>query len=255
MKLKLIIASLMCVSVILFMLSDSGYALDPKDAVAYWDFEDGAGDKVTDISGHGHDGKIVGKLEWVKDGKHGGGLKFDGIVDNVVEVPNHTDLQITEDITMEGWVFPTSPNQGHVVGKQGSWGMPLWNNLEVKWVIWGGDWFTGVGPKVDEWTHIALVYDFSGAKQRYIYLNGEKEGEQATSMKMPVSDNPLTMGQWDTLTGQEKLIGIIDNVAIWNQPLSADEIKEAMEGTTAVMPEDKLPVTWGNLKHQISIGR
>jgi hypothetical protein len=72
---------------------------------------------------------------------------------------------------------------------------------------------------------------------------------------MPVSNNPLTMGQWDTLTGQEKLIGIIDNVAIWNQPLSADEIKEAMEGTTAVMPEDKLPVTWANLKHQISIGR
>jgi hypothetical protein len=255
MKLKLLIASLMCVAVILFIWSESGYALDPKDAVAYWDFEDGAGTTVTDISGHGHDGKIVGKLEWVKDGKYGGGLKFDGVVNNVVEVPNHADLQITEDITMEGWVFPTSANQGHVVGKENSWGMPLWNNLEVKWVIWGADWFTGVGPKVNEWTHIALVYDYSGDKQRYIYINGEQKGKQATSIKMPVSNNPVTMGQWDTLTGQEKLIGVIDNVAIWKRPLSAAEVKEAMSPTTAVMPEDKLPVTWGNLKHQLAIGR
>ena len=234
---------LVAVFTISFELTSS--ALDRKEAVAFWDFEDVKGDVVPDITGNGHEGAIKGNVD-VTDGKYGQGLKFDGKVGSVVIVENHKALQITEDITMEGWVFPTSPNQGYVVGKQGSYGMPLWNNLEVKWVIWGGDWFTGIQPKVDEWNHIALVYDFK-AKTRLIYLNGKEEGDQKTTMTMPVSPHPLTLGQWVTLTGQERLIGIIDDIGIWNRPLSADEINKSME-PSPVEPKDKLATMWSMLK-------
>jgi hypothetical protein len=50
-----------------------------------------------------------------------------------------------------------------------------------------------------------------------------------------------------TLTGQERLIGIIDDIGIWNRPLSADEINKSME-PSPVEPKDKLATMWSMLK-------
>ncbi|HVR86179.1 MAG TPA: hypothetical protein VMU54_17790, partial [Planctomycetota bacterium] len=45
--------------------------LDP-DLVAWWTFEEGGGAQVFDVTGRGHDAKVVGPVQWV-DGRIGGG--------------------------------------------------------------------------------------------------------------------------------------------------------------------------------------
>ena len=74
-----------------------------KDLVAAWTFDEGAGDKVKDASGHGHDGVISG-AKWVK-GKFGAALEFNGDGDQVLVV--HDDaLNIQKQLTVEAWYIP-----------------------------------------------------------------------------------------------------------------------------------------------------
>jgi len=46
------------------------------------------------------------------------------------------------------------------------------------------------------------------------------------------------------------LTGMVDEVAVYNRPLSEEEIKEAMKGFSSigVDPKFKLPLVWGALK-------
>ena len=46
-----------------------------SEVVAIWLFDEGKGDTVKDASGNGHDGTIVGEVEW-GEGQFGGGLNF-----------------------------------------------------------------------------------------------------------------------------------------------------------------------------------
>jgi len=51
--------------------------------VAYWNFDEGSGDILPDITGHGHDGQIVGNPQWV-------------ISDVPIDPPTPNDLPIAE---------------------------------------------------------------------------------------------------------------------------------------------------------------
>ena len=60
------------------LLSAVGQAIkDDESLVLYFPFDEGTGDTVPDKSGYKNDGIIDG-AEWVKDGKVGSALSFDG---------------------------------------------------------------------------------------------------------------------------------------------------------------------------------
>ena len=50
--------------------------------------------------------------------------------------------------------------------------------------------------------------------------------------------------------GLPGMVGLVDEVAIYNRALSVDEINQDMENGVffAVSPNDKLATTWGKLK-------
>jgi len=63
------------------------------------------------------------------------------------------------------------------------------------------------------------------------------------------NDVPLAIGRH---TG-EFLNGVVDEVAVWRRPLSAEEVKKTMKGDIlknmlAVTSSEKLAATWGELK-------
>ena len=58
--------------------------IDVNTIEAIWLFDDGAGDVVTDSSGHNRHRDIQGGAQWVADGKYGGALEFDGVDDELV---------------------------------------------------------------------------------------------------------------------------------------------------------------------------
>lgn len=137
---------------------------------------------------------------------------------------------------------------GLIVGKEGAYGMSLADGF-IKWVIWGDEFLAEANLRMDEWCHIALVYDFA-AKTRSVYFDGELIAEKGTSVTIPVSDHPLTIGKW--ATSEKAFNRVIDEVMLLNKALSEEEIRELMMFGLmrfwSVEPSGKLAVSWGGIK-------
>ena len=102
---------------------------------------------------------------------------------------------------------------------------------------------------------MAGVYD---GKEIAIYIDGKKVVHQNASGEMIPTTGPLFIGaKWDDPAHPgDYWKGMIDELAIFNRGLTEEEIKEVMEKglkailmpSTAVNAEDKLAVTWGEIK-------
>ncbi|MCK4550468.1 MAG: DUF2341 domain-containing protein, partial [Candidatus Aenigmarchaeota archaeon] len=74
--------------------------------VGWWHFDENTGSEVADSSGAGNDGTRNGAA-WNSTGKFNSALQFDGLCD-YVEIADDASLDITDAITVEGWVNPSS---------------------------------------------------------------------------------------------------------------------------------------------------
>jgi hypothetical protein len=78
--------------------------------VAAYPFDEGAGTTAVDVSGDGNDGEIT-DARWIRRGRHGGALRFDG-ARAVVRVPPSSSLNLTSAMTLSAWVRPTARQDG-----------------------------------------------------------------------------------------------------------------------------------------------
>ena len=84
------------------------------------------------------------------------------------------------------------------------------------------------GIKARTWTHIAVVRDLKARRLRW-YVNGALVVEaDVTVGQAKASDQPLRIGKGDLAN----FGGLIDEVGIWNRPLTAEEVR-AVYGLTA----------------------
>lgn len=84
--------------------------LSRAEVVGAWLFDETGGEVITDSSGNGHHGEIVGKVERVPNGKRGKALEFfedgDGAPNWLwghVLVPHHDDMNLLE-FTVAAWI-------------------------------------------------------------------------------------------------------------------------------------------------------
>jgi hypothetical protein len=146
--------------------------------VAAYDFDDDLGDRVADVSGHGHHGAISGAV--LVHGKFGTGLRFSGRTDNVVVIPSAPELNLARDLTIEAWVFPTAPQRarGNVLHKDGdayflSAGSDAGSLRSAAGGSFGGriESLTADAPlPLNAWSHLAMTYDGSTL---VFYVNGQ----------------------------------------------------------------------------------
>jgi Concanavalin A-like lectin/glucanases superfamily/VanZ like family len=147
------------------------------DLVAAYDFDEGAGSLLADVSGHGNTGQIVGAT-WIDQGRFGRALAFDGIRDMVV-IPHSRWLDLTDAMTLEAWVHPTASQTG--------WRAIIQKEFDIYFLAGssgagarrpggGGTFATSTESVIapgaiptHAWTHLALTYD--GAALRF-YVNG-----------------------------------------------------------------------------------
>jgi hypothetical protein len=242
MKKKMMMAFLMAaISSTAIIAADGG---DEKRLLGYWSFNDGAGEVVKDSSGGNHDGKILNNMRGVKwvDGKKGKALHFKGTRSGkdsgCVFVPKFK-VDVTKGVTIEVWIKldkGVDPEElfeivGNMGGNYGP-GFRLYYNWKELTFMSG----PCKGPKeiwkvvtskyspIGKWLHLAATYDGEVYK---LYVNGE---EAATSKgKLPITNgnNFLSIGSF--LKGVSYgFNGIIDEMKIYNYPLSSEDIlKEA----------------------------
>jgi len=233
----------------------AGAKIDKANVIGVWLFD--KDNDASDASGKGHNGKADGNVKWVK-GKFGSAIDIDGNSAMVFEHKNDLSLQ---SFTLVAWVnIPKAPTDWWTVVAKDGWpnrNYGIW--LASGTALAHSSFTSGAGPannavnaktpvKVGEWQHLAATYDLKVSK---VYINGELDNEANFTDKPNVTDVPVIIGR--TPSGTYKLTGSVDEVAIFNVALSADDIKTIMVGglrntVTAVFPKAKLVETWGNIK-------
>lgn len=210
----------------------SGVTLAPASGlVAAYAFEEGSGNTIHDLSGNNNNGTSE-STNWTS-GKYGGALRFGDYANRVV-VPNSATLALTNGLTMEAWVKPSTTLHAWraiVIKEQAdelawglygsgetseSYGIIFNNGSEV--MVHGGN------VPANSWTHIATTYDGSNLKQ---YVNGNLVEARQVSGDLVTSDRPLSIGA-DSVWKEETFPGLIDEVRIYNRALTSVEIGQDM---------------------------
>lgn len=236
--------------------------------LAYWPLDEGSGKVAHDVSGNGHDGTLDNGPKWVGESKIGtGALSFDG-ADDRVSIGSF-DVVGGDGITIACWFkasnLDTPGNDPRLVSKA------IGGDNEAHWFMLSSSREGGIkilrfrlrtdgvtGEKkahpdgtieLDVWIHAAATWD--GTTMR-IYRNGVEVGNMPKAGKLDV-DASVNMAIGNQPDGAENrpFNGIIDDVAIWNRPLTQAEILEVMADglPAAVEPGGKLTTTWGELKY------
>ena len=211
--------------------------------VAAYGFNEGTGTTVADASGNGNGG-TVSNTTWAPAGKYGGALSFNG-TNARVNIPSSTSLQLTNGMTLEAWVNPTTTSSAwRDIIYKGVDNYYLEGTSEVGGSAAGGGTFGGGNANAfapsplaaGAWSYLALTYD--GATLRF-YVNGALVASQAAAGAITASTNPLQIGG-DSLFGQY-FSGLIDEVRIYKVALSQAAIQADMSSAVSSGGTDSQP--------------
>lgn len=203
--------------------------------IAYWDFNGNSDDIAEDVSGSGHNGKLIGGTERIKDGKYGGAIKFNG-ANSEVFVPYHKDLN-PEVFTITAWANVASDGTGYrsVVSCRDDLpqrGYIFYCEPQNTWQFWIGTgenhWQAAQGPAVnlDKWDHLAGTY--ADGKHKF-YINGKFVSERDFDISLNTNEEFLIgAGSNETRNHHYHFEGIIDEVRLYDRVLSEDEIAAVM---------------------------
>ncbi len=268
---KQVIRSTFFVLVLVLVLTSTAKA----EIVGWWRLDEGSGTTISDSSGNGNNGTIVGKPTWIA-GIQKTALEFHGLGaagggGDYINCGNSASLDITGPISIALWIRPdaddpegklttTAPMAKAMDGMSPSW------SFQVRYG-WGQGapmpymsftfppsgttpraW-AHVGRKLErhEWCHIACSFDGTTLK---CYLNGKQTNSTAMGGTTS-SPTPVLIGSdgWGC-----DWIGAIDDVRMYNHALSEGEILGTMAGEVwpyayGPNPEDGalLTDTWVNL--------
>lgn len=229
-----------------------------KGLVAYWGFNEGKGDTTKDLTGNGHDGKLLGDPQWTKDGYFGNALEFDQDGDEV-NIEFHADLN-AEAFTVTAWANVEPGSSGHraVISSRDEppvSGYIIYAEPGNKWQFWtgvGNRWAPITGPAINlgKWDHLAGTY--ADGKQKF-YVNGELVGEvDAEPVLNTKQEFLIGAGANERATHEYLFKGIIDEVRIYNRELDEKEVASVMKSELAdVHAAGKLATTWGDIKNKV----
>ena len=258
-----------CLVLIILALGAAGSAR--ADLIGWWRLDGDA----SDSSVNGNDGVLFGGPQWV-DGKIGGALEFDG-ADDRVEMPGTSAAEgfaaLEGEVTWAAWfktpggglnpiMVQDPPGAAHVSGNR-SLNVESSGMLRIR--------ANGVGPLNDynsnaavndnQWHHVAVTIAFEANGENdamKLYIDGDlSQGYEIDVVNINLqmanaSDFIIVLGR----NGNNSFTGLIDDVRVYDQVLSEEEILFAMTGGGGGNPQAGAPDpadgelyenTWANL--------
>lgn len=247
------------VIIALGMLSSAIAAPRDEKTVLYMSFDqDPKGGVVEDESGYGNHGNVVGRgVKWIKDGRFGGALEFDGA--SKIDIPHSASLNLDKEITLSIWFKTDLPQKGRFFiykihtggGRNYQWGIYLTTdstsvsmyvvkpNDEVGFHSKGGDY------KDDKWHFLAGAYDGKTIK---CFIDGELVSKDWAG-EIRTGEDPVVIGTW----GSNFFTGALDEARICSVALTEEQLKSDYENGysfLAVGSIGKLSTTWAEIKAQ-----
>jgi hypothetical protein len=207
----------------------------PAGLVAAFGFDERAGNVIRDASGHGLDGRRVGAKRTTQ-GRFGSALSFDGVNDRVT-VPDSAQLRLTDGLTIEAWVRPTSASGQRLVLQKGS-------GKGVAYGLYASDLRLPAGSvrtatatasvvrsargktrlPLHRWSHVAVT--FNGDRVR-IYVNGEWITSKNASGSLIAAAGALRIGGGASKATSFR--GRIDEVRVYDRALTGADIQADMD--------------------------
>lgn len=214
---------------------------DRAEPVSEWKFDGNAGDS----KGNNH-GTLKGNPAWAPDrwGNPGKALSLDG-VDDYVDCGNDKSLSFgngTKDrpFSIEAWVKMNNRSNFQIAYKVNEY--KLINNNNFRLYLYDGDtsntiYKSGGDLRAYEgqWIHLVVTYDGSGSTNGInLYKDGvlqdSREGSSGTYVAMENKEGSFYIGSSNT-------DGFIDDVRIYNHPLSPEEVKAVYNSHTPLKVE------------------
>jgi len=224
----------------LLALCGSASSSEPiQGLISQWKFDEGEGSIAYD-SVAGNHGTVHGAI-WTA-GQVNGALQFDGH-DDYVDCGNDSSLNVGDGTyTLAAWIktalSPLSP-RGAILAKMRDGGSyqgydikinpdgTIWPHLISRWSSNAIRVHGSTAINDGNWHHVTVTYDGSNSASGFsIYIDGKPETLTITHDSLSgstVNDANFTIG---SRYGGEYLNSKIDEVAIYNRALSAEEIEE-----------------------------
>jgi putative alpha-1,2-mannosidase len=180
---------------------------------------------MVDKSGFSNNGYAIG-------GTKNGKLLFGD--DTFIEIPNAPVLdRMGETLTMMGWIYPTSAENGLVdmITKGDNHVLQVTDNRTL--TFFAGGWGRGdctvnlPAGWLNKWHHIAGVCTGNAL---YLYIDGVLTGTAVLDVTVNLSvNNKWTLGRNEEFPSERIFHGYIDKVKVFESALSADEIRSIVK--------------------------
>jgi len=198
--------------------------------VGWWKFDEKSGTTAADSSKHGRDGTLKGDLSF-KDGsvpgKVGNALKVGGR-DKYVEVSGYKGVTGTKARTVAAWI-KTGQSRGEIA----SWGHQDFGQMftfgfvrrSIGVTPHGGYLYIRARAEDDEWHHVAVVVDEAELPNLHDHVTLYMDGTVQEIHDIGLLDLwPLETGSDLDVRIGRGFTGLLDDVRIYERPLSEDEI-------------------------------
>ncbi|MFT4637054.1 MAG: hypothetical protein ACI8T1_000362 [Verrucomicrobiales bacterium] len=241
-SITLVVAQFVCLGV------GSVWAQDITNLIGYWPANEGRGDIVANAVNPDTNGTLM-NAAWSADGEghtgSGGDYAFEvtGDVASHVEVPQ-TDVEF-EEITITAWIkgVPAGEWTGIVYARSAQ---PIGldfnggtGNITYTWNDNSGDTWgfqSDLHVPEDEWTFVAMSLKADG---NTLYVGTTGDGGALNSVTNEIEHIPQTNDQAPFLFGVDQCCGdgrnfdgLMDDIAIWDVALSAEEIEGLWNGAS-----------------------
>jgi methionine-rich copper-binding protein CopC len=231
--------------------------------VAAYNFNASSGTSLVDQSGKSNNGTLEGAT-W-QAGLNGNALYFDG--SSRVTIPDSASLDLTTGLTLSAWVKPTvtMTDYAQIILKETNGGMvySLYSadaegGPPAGYIRSGAlDYQSQATQKLtaNNWAYLSTTYDGTALKT---YVNGVLVATKAVSGNIVTSNGALRLGG-NSIWG-EYFTGLMDDVRIYNRPLSEAELHTDMSTPVGglietVAPSGSLtaPANGSNLSGTVSV--
>ncbi len=136
------------------------------------------------------------------------------------------------------------------VDATGSWGTgSYWSGIPDEPIISSGSGnallISKTKVSLSQWTHVAGIFD-ADSHSMQLYVNGELECEVTTEFSSILdTDEPILIGAGDLGgQGRQYLNGDLDEISLWDRPLTPEEVATLAGGTPLDTLESGLKAYW-----------
>ena len=216
-----------------FIHSDTAFAqvpnFAPQEGLVGWYSMDGNVDDSGDL---GLDGSATNLL-WTEDrfGNPDGALDLSQPADDYVDLPSETDALFDSTITLAMWVnYPAVPgqkifHQGPTPGLYDNFSILIWDiastgDMAIRLYTESSSYASYSYQQPEGWKHLAFTVD--GA-QYSIYVDGIEVKTGNTAIAWENSLGTVRIGE-SIFGNPYNYLGQIDDLALWNRALSAEEV-------------------------------